>query len=761
MASAVPTQTIDADELLLCSILHRTDFALQINANPNVWAEEITSMLHSSAVTLPSVELARRLVSHFFWNCHGPTAWKILDVAASRNIIPPLLLLALLSTRIVYCRRLQPIAYKHYLELVKLHAFTLETHFNSPKNQMIMESIDDVIKLSQIYGQKDCEPGVVLVEFVFSILSQLLEASLDDERLLYNIPEIKPRWLSNSHDMDIDVPDCNNRMHRRQKEWLLRENTKLAIEIIVEFLQNKMTSRLLSLVHRNMPLHWGSFNYQMQLLASNSSLLRNLKHNSNTLLSLMENIRVGVSHERNTKSKLESNVVVTPTGSQISFAGQSYGSSWSSLWLPIDLILEDALDGGQVAAFSAIEIITGLVKLLHSVSGSKWQNTFLGLWTAALRLVQRERDSKAGPIPRLDTCMCLLLSITTHVVANIVEEEESELIEEAERGPSNQGKSKQVLGKRRGELITSLLLLGNSQCLLIPPQTALMETNQAAAKATKFVSRNPVGSGYVESLTMDDLPTNCSGNLLHLIVEACIARNILDTSAYFWPGYVKPRSNQIPFSISNHVDGWSALMKGSQLTPGLVDVLVATPASSLAEIEKIYEIAISGSDEEKISAATILCGASLVRGWNIQEHSIIFITMLLTPVGLPNHTETESHLINLLSHGSLPIVKDLPGLIPILNLRCTRCTDPDTDEVYAKLRLFPLQPSDVNFDGDTVAGVNDNLMQSYTKTLTQSDANNGGFACPKNCTEIILPPLDYSDRLPSQENWTRGIHLCL
>jgi hypothetical protein len=42
-------------------------------------------------------------------------------------------------------------------------------------------------------------------------------------------------------------------------------------------------------------------------------------------------------------------------------------------------------------------------------------------------------------------------------------------------------------------------------------------------------------------------------------------------------------SNQIPSSISNHVDGWSSLMKGSQLTPGLVDVLVATPASRYAD----------------------------------------------------------------------------------------------------------------------------------------------------------------------------------
>jgi hypothetical protein len=70
-----------------------------------------------------------------------------------------------------------------------------------------------------------------------------------------------------------------------------------------------------------------------------------------------------------------------------------------------------------------------------------------------------------------------------------------------------------------------------------------------------------------------------AGNLRHLIVEACIARNLLDTSAYFWPGYVNGCSNQIPSSISNHVDGWSSLMKGSQLTPGLVDVLAASPAS--------------------------------------------------------------------------------------------------------------------------------------------------------------------------------------
>jgi hypothetical protein len=71
-----------------------------------------------------------------------------------------------------------------------------------------------------------------------------------------------------------------------------------------------------------------------------------------------------------------------------------------------------------------------------------------------------------------------------------------------------------------------------------------------------------------------------AGNMRHLIVEACIARNLLDTSAYFWPGYVNvARSNQIPRSVPGQALGWSSLMKGSPLTPSLINALVATPAS--------------------------------------------------------------------------------------------------------------------------------------------------------------------------------------
>ena len=73
-----------------------------------------------------------------------------------------------------------------------------------------------------------------------------------------------------------------------------------------------------------------------------------------------------------------------------------------------------------------------------------------------------------------------------------------------------------------------------------------------------------------------------AGNMRHLIVEACISRNLLDTSAYFWPGYVNTRSSQVPRSASSQVVGWSSFMKGSSLTPSMVNALEATPASRYA-----------------------------------------------------------------------------------------------------------------------------------------------------------------------------------
>ncbi|XP_034908175.1 mediator of RNA polymerase II transcription subunit 33B isoform X2 [Populus alba] len=652
------------------SVLELTKSAQVKNCDPQLWAIQLSSNLNSARVDLPSMELAHLLVSHICFDNHMPITWKFLEKALSFNLVPPLLVLALLSTRVVPNRQLHPSAYRLYMELVKRHAFSFSALIAAPNYQLIMKSIDDVAHLSQIFGVQLCEPGLLLVEFVVSIVWQLLDASLDDEGLLELGAEKNSRWLCRPEGMEIDAHE-NFSEKRNEHHELHKVNTTMAIELIGEFLKNKLTSRLLYLARQNMPSHWGGFIEQLQLLVVHSAALRNSKHiTPDAFLQLTSDTRRVLSRKCKTISQHEFHAVMF-SGSLKSSVGQCRGASQSAVWLPIDLFLEDTMDGSQVTTTSAIENLISLVKALQAVNRTTWHDTFLGLWIAALRLVQRERNPSEGPVPRLDTCLSMLLSITTLVVANIIEEEESELIDETLQSPTNQRKEKQ--GKRRKGLITSLQLLGDYEGLLTPPQPVSSVANQAAAKATMFISGLTVSNGY--SMSINDMPVNCSGNLRHLIVEACIARNMLDTSAYLWPGYVT-LANQVPRSVPSQTLGWSSLMNGSPLTHSMINILVSTPASSLPAIEKIYEIAVDGSDDEKISAATILCGASLVRGWNIQEHTILFIIKLLSPPVPADYSGSESHLINyapllnvlLVGISSVDCVQilSLHGLVPIL-----------------------------------------------------------------------------------------------
>ncbi|KAK4762707.1 hypothetical protein SAY86_008475 [Trapa natans] len=642
------------------------------NIDPMVWAVQLSSILNSARVVLPSPDLAHLLVSHICWANHMPITWKFLEKALSLKLVPPLLLLSLLSSRIIPSRRVYPEAYRLYMELLKRHAFSLASLINGPDYAKIMKSIDDVLNLSQIFGLKECDPGTLLVTFIFSVVWQLLDASLDDEGLIEHTPEKKSTWPTQQQYMEIDNQDSFSIKEAKQHEMLHKANTAISIEMIVEFLQNTVTARILYLARRNLPTHWGGFLWRLQILAANSEAFRNLNHLSpDAFLQLTSDKRNVLSREGKTVSRQEFHAVLA-SGSLISSAGQSHGASQSALWLPIDLFLEDAMDGSQVAAISAVEILTGLVKALQSVNGTTWHDTFLGLWISALRLVQRERDPSEGPVPRLDTCLCMLLSITTLTVANIIEEEESSLNKEMEHDSTHQRKDKHGLGKRRDDLISSLQQLSDYEGLLIPPLSVNSVANQAAAKAILYSLTG--GGGYIECLSMNDMPMNWSGNMRHLIVEACIARNLLDASAYLWPGYVNARINQIPRNIMNQIPGWSSLLKGSPLTPSLINTLVSIPASSLAEIKKIYEIAANGSDEEKISAATILCGASLFRGWNIQEHTVLFITRLLSPPIPADYSGSESHLI---------------GYAPFLNVLLVGISSIDCVQIFSLHGLIP------------------------------------------------------------------------
>ncbi|KAB5545421.1 hypothetical protein DKX38_013533 [Salix brachista] len=604
-----------------------------------------------------------------------------------------------------------------------------------------MKSIDGALHLSHNLGLKATNPGILVVEFLYSIVSQLLDASLDDEGLLELMPEMKSRWATKPKEMEIDTNDNYNQMDTEYHVKLYKMNTIMAIEMIGKLFQDKSTSRILDLVRQNLyvsftlviialilnmveidlgevfsylfmlglwfgcatnhtlachffsPTHWIRIVQRLQLLGTHSSALRNSKIlTAEDLLQLTTDSGSNIVYSRESKtSSLQKLHSVMAFGSLLSSSGLCQGASRSALWLPLDLALEDVMDGYQVNATSAIEIITGSIKALQAINGTTWHETFLGLWIAALRLVQREREPIEGPIPRLDARLCILLSITTLVVADLIAEDENMLIDESECGSTNHWKEKKHSGKLRNDLVSSLQLLGDYQTLLSPPQSVVSAANQAVAKAMLFVSGINVGSTYSECISMQDLPINCSGNMRHLIVEACIARNLLDTSAYFWPGYVNGCINQIPQSMPAQVPGWSSFMKGGPTfsvdgqcsgfkscfkdsVQNHLPLLFLFPEASLAELEKIFELAVKGSDDEKISAATVLCGASLLRGWNIQEHTAHFITRLLSPPVPAECTGSACHLIR---------------YAPILNVLIVGIATVDCVQIFSLHGLVP------------------------------------------------------------------------
>ncbi|XP_057483891.1 mediator of RNA polymerase II transcription subunit 33A-like [Actinidia eriantha] len=660
------------------SVIEMTKSAQERGGDPVMWAIQLSSALKAAGVPLPSTELADLLVFHICWSNNVPIAWKFLEKALMMKIVPPMHVLALLSVSVIPSRRFHPAAYRLYMELLKRHAFSFASQTNCPNYKRTMKSIYEVLHLSQIFSIPTSEPGQVIVGFVFSIVWRLLDASLDDEGLLELTPEKKSRWLTGTQDMEIHSHDSFNEKRTGRHEGMCKINTVMAVEIIGDFFKHKVTSRILYLARRNMRSHWLCFIQHLRLLTEQSSALRSSKGiTAEALLELTSDTREVLSRKCKTSSQKQFHAVMA-SGSLASSASQCHGTSHSALWLPFDLFLEDTMDGSKVTAMSAVEVLMGLAKALQAVNQTTWQDTFLGLWIAALRLVQRERDPSEGqgPVPRLDTCLCMLLSVTTLAIFEIIEEEAAQN-NEAECTTNCQRKEKHVSGKRRRDLIASLQQLGDFEDLLAPPVPVISVANQAASKAMVFLSGLTVGSGsYLDGMSLNDMPVNCSGNMRHLIVEACIARNILDTSAYLWPGYVKGRSNQIPRSTSGQMPGWSSLMKGSPLTPPMVNALVSIPASSLAEIEKIYQIAVNGSGDEKISAAKILCGASLMRGWNIQEHTVLLITKLLSPPVPADYSGSESHLIryapflNVLLVGISPIdciqIFSLHGVVPAL-----------------------------------------------------------------------------------------------
>lgn len=76
-------------------------------------------------------------------------------------------------------------------------------------------------------------------------------------------------------------------------------------------------------------------------------------------MQLTSDKRVVLSRKYKTISHKRFHAVMA-SGSLVSSADQYHGASPAVLWLPIDLFLEDTMDGSQVAATSAVETLAGI-----------------------------------------------------------------------------------------------------------------------------------------------------------------------------------------------------------------------------------------------------------------------------------------------------------------------------------------------------------------------------------------------------------------
>ncbi|GFZ11403.1 auxin response factor 16 [Actinidia rufa] len=87
--------------------------------------------------------------------------------------------------------------------------------------------------------------------------------------------------------------------------------------------------------------------------------------------------------------------------------------------------------------------------------------------------------------------------------------------------------------------------------------------------------------------------------------------------------------------------------------------------------------------------------------------------------------------------------------------------DSETDEVYTKITLIPLRSDEVvEYEDGGIDGPGaQDKPTSFAKTLTQSDANNGGgFSVPRYCAETMFPRLDYSAAPPVQTLLAKDVH---
>ncbi|KAJ6790672.1 Uncharacterized protein M6B38_247475 [Iris pallida] len=614
-------------------------------------AAEVARLLQRKGEALPSLELGGVLVRNLCFENNGSALWKLLEYAMASGIVSPLHVLALLTARVIPHRKGQPEAYRLYLELLSRYIFASPPAAFGSFRERITKSIDDVLQLSHSYGIQKMDFAHAIILFILSIITNLIDATLDDWGLQLTSTE-KNCSISAVDDhmaMDVDANKSSILKRNDYSEQIYRTNALMAMKMVEKITTSKKGKTFVRLVYLNMPEKFNLLLQRLQFIEFHQSASQSQTAVNEILVNLFANIQnaIGEQYRFDKHNLIGVLLDVGPCGT---IYRHRSGPGKTACWIPIDTFMENAMDGKQLHMVSDIEMLTEMTRTLQVINQATWQETFQALWVSALQLVQRDRDPIEGPLPHIDARLCMLLSVVPLAIVLIVKEED-EMPSPANGGilgnkatGSEHRIGGNIYGSRRHGLVSSLQLLGQFSALLSPPPSVVVAANTAATKAATFISNIKKGRGNLGGDNCNNTSVKAVGNMLHLIVEACISRKLIDTSAYFWPGYVDVLALSTE-SILVQESPWSTFMKGAPLTTPLRNALMVIPASSLLELEKLYHIALNGSEEEMSAAAKILCGSSLIRGWNIQEHVVHIVIRLLSPPVPPDYSRSESHLV--------------------------------------------------------------------------------------------------------------------
>nr|KYP42378.1 hypothetical protein KK1_036207 [Cajanus cajan] len=597
---------------------------------PTAWVTELVEHLNSLGVALPSPELGELIVSQICFDNNHPWMWKFTHHALSSRLLFPFQILSLLASNVIPHRHAHPHAYALFLPLLAHHAFSFHPTPSLSSNLRIASSVDAALRLSETYKIRDLELGHVFVLFFYEVVVALIDCMLMDWGFQVAFSERSCLVAAATTDgggedcMEIDHGVTQGFKKSECHEQIRKRNPFTALEVLERLTESRKATILLQSVLLNMPEKFNCLQQRLQYLESLELASSELKLVNQVLTKVIANIR-GVSCFDFCLSKHQ----------------------LSPCWVSFDIYMENAMDSRQIPTKSAIDVLTEGIKTLQKLNQASWQETFLALWLSALRLVQRERDPPEGPIPHLVARLSVLLSIVPLAIANVLRDDSEHNSSSVQMSKESEYRHEMKSdGSMKLGLISSVQVLGHFSGLLCPPALVIDAANLAARKAASFIHNSMKGKGESGTGIHANANTKAGGNLRHLIVEACIARNLMDTSAYFWPGYASTSVMSLSDLSPLEKSPWSIFMEGTPLNNTLINSLTVTPAPSLTEIEKLYYIALNGSDVERPAAAKILCGASLSHGWYIQEHVVHHVIKLLASPVSPSHSGSWSLLVD-------------------------------------------------------------------------------------------------------------------